>query len=406
MLHSTNFLKSVSRVQKKIKSSSEPWLDTSSQAHQFWKQIWGQEITRKGEDEKVFFYQFSSNFNKQILKATEDLHTLFLNTTNQVINSDELLSKCSLPNWIWPKIRESWATSKSKTLAGRFDFGLGEDSIKLFEYNSDSAGTYLETASIQNAWARGVGLEIGRSASKDMEKKLVETAKEVFNTPVHLMIDEDDEEKYNALYIQEVLKKAEIQSFLVVGTKGITKRKGKFWDQEGNLVRNVWKTWNWESVINDFQRERMGEVSVSDVLLDDSIQVVEPLWKVVTSNKALLAFISEIHPYHPLLLRTSWELDISMSQKPFVKKPIVGRCGQNIEFFKNKSEKIAGLQGNYGDREVIFQEVFDVQRFDGFLPVLGSWIVGGEAAGFIVREDTKLITDHDSPCACCRVLDD
>ena len=49
--------------------------------------------------------------------------------------------------------------------------------------------------------------------------------------------------------------------------------------------------------------------------------------------------------------------------------------------------------GTYGQEGFIYQQLAPVPNFDGYYPILGSWIVGGEAAGMGIREATTLITD-------------
>ena len=139
-------------------------------------------------------------------------------------------------------------------------------------------------------------------------------------------------------------------------------------------------------------------------MLDPRVVVYEPIWKLITSNKALLPVLWELWPNHPYLLRAQWNLDGELRDKPHAKKPIVGRCGQNVEIVGSGGEKLEESQGNYASRDCIYQEIFEMEKFDGFNPVIGSWMVGMKPAGFGIREDTKLITDHESPYGCCRIV--
>ncbi len=85
----------------------------------------------------------------------------------------------------------------------------------------------------------------------------------------------------------------------------------------------------WETVFSDYlEVEKDGKLNAKingehprlcDILLNDHIQIIEPLWKVIPSNKA-------IFPNHPHLLRGEWLLTNDLKQGGYVKKPIVGRC--------------------------------------------------------------------------------
>lgn len=409
MIRPSHISHPLSRIKKSFTPTTSAWLNPESAAHSYWKSIWGGEVTRKG-DEIISFYTFSSSFNDKILKATKDLHHLMLEATDQVIKSDDLLTRCSIPQFLWSKLRKSWkGPANSKSFAGRFDFGVNKEELKLFEYNADSAGAYLETASIQNAWAEAVGANVGESASKDMQLELIDLARKRFLGFVHIMIDDDDEEMFNALYMKEIFEMAGGKAEILVGNKGIRKDGIGFCDLYGRKILKVWKMWNWETITQQFALEEMpkGEdVRVCDVLMSDEVEVYEPIWKMVTSNKGLLPLIYEMNKDNPLLLKTTWELSDEIKKAAFIKKPIVGRCGQNIEYWKNYNEKIESIEGKFDNKDFIFQQAFDIQAYDGFFPVLGSWIVGDKPVGYIIREDNKLITDHQSPCSCCRVIAD
>ena len=399
----------LSRIKKSFIPGTSPWLDPQSAAHSYWKSIWGGEVTRKG-DQTISFYTFSSSFNSKILKATKDLHHLMLEATDQVINSDELLTRCSIPQLIWNKLRKSWkGPQNSKSFAGRFDFGLNRDELKLFEYNADSAGAYLETASIQNAWADAVGANVGESAAKYMQIELINLARKRFSGLVHIMIDDDDEEMFNAIYMKENFEMAGLQAEILVGNIGIRKQDFGFCDLQGRRISKVWKMWNWETITQQFVLEEKPtgkDARVCDVLMSEEVEVYEPIWKMVTSNKGLLPLIYEMNKDNPLLLKTAWELNDEIKKAPYIKKPIVGRCGQNIEYWKNYNEKVESIEGKFNNRDFIYQQAFEIQAFDGFFPVLGSWIVGDTPVGYIIREDQKLITDHQSPCSCSLVIAD
>ena len=398
----------VRRVTQPVKQPLGEWLDLSKPGQKLWSDIWGTEPTRKGE-ENISYYTFENHFADKINFAAMELNNMCLRATDHVIASDELLARFGLPEWVWPKIRNSWKgmwASGWKTFSGRFDLAFNGRTVKMFEYNSDSAGTYLECGVIQVNWAKSVGCDVGRSAAEDLENMLVAQAKELFEGKfVHFMIDNDEEEIYSAMYMQEVFGKAGVESKLVIGLDLTKSSDGKFVDNEGRVIQTVWKMWNWETVISSYSAPRNGDsIKLSDVLLDDSIDVYEPIWKLVTSNKALLPVLWELYPSHPYLLRAEWNLSDDLNQKGYAKKPIVGRCGQNVQIFKEGGSKVEEMEGRYSNREHIYQQIFEIQEFDGFHPVMGAWIVGRRPAGFGIREDTKLITDHESPYGCCRII--
>jgi glutathionylspermidine synthase len=50
----------------------------------------------------------------------------------------------------------------------------------------------------------------------------------------------------------------------------------------------------------------------------------------------------------------------------------------------------------YGEEGFIYQELAELPNFDGNFALIGSWIIGQEAAGIGIRESNHLITDNGS----------
>jgi glutathionylspermidine amidase/synthetase len=96
--------------------------------------------------------QFTSD---KLIRATNELHRMFMHATNEVIQNDLLLAKFNIPVAIWPALRASWQDSKNRrTLSGRFDFGIKNENLKVYEYNADSASCLFECGVVQDAWVR------------------------------------------------------------------------------------------------------------------------------------------------------------------------------------------------------------------------------------------------------------
>ena len=53
----------------------------------------------------------------------------------------------------------------------------------------------------------------------------------------------------------------------------------------------------------------------------------------------------------------------------------------------------------YGAEGWVYQGYTELPSFEGNRVVLGSWIVGGEAAGMLVRESDNMVTDYFSRVA-------
>ncbi|HSZ87188.1 MAG TPA: glutathionylspermidine synthase family protein, partial [Puia sp.] len=120
---------------------------------------------------------------------------------------------------------------------------------------------------------------------------------------------------------------------------------------------------------------------------------IEPAWKMILSNKAILPILWELYPHHPNLLPAYFEEN---NMEEFVKKPILSREGANISIISN-GRTIESTEGEYGKEGFIYQEYFPLPVFNGNnYPLIGSWIIGQEPAGIGIRESNQLITDNIS----------
>ena len=400
-------IKTFERISSQLSKTQKNLFEWSTPAEEYFGKVRGQQLTKSNE-RTVSYYLFEKHFADKIKLATYELNHMCLVCTDLVLKNDSLLEQFGLPKWSWNKIRESWAmwqTSKL-TVSGRFDIAAKGRTLKMIEFNADSAGTIFEAAVIQNKWAKACGVDIGTSAGEDIEEMLLRQLVNVYDNFVHIMIDTDPEEIMSALYIQQLLTKLGLGSKIIVG-KDFYKENEKFYDDKGTEIKLIWKTWNWETLIDDFGKNiQNNEKKLSEIFFSPNITVIEPLWKVVTSNKALMNVLWDQFPKHPYLLRSEWELGEFFKNKPYVKKPIVGRCGENIEIVNENGAKIEAKNGQFSNRDFIYQEVFDIQQHNGFYPIIGSWVIGMHSAGFGIREDSKRITEYNSDYKSCRISDD
>ena len=139
-----------------------------------------------------------------------------------------------------------------------------------------------------------------------------------------------------------------------------------------------------------FDEDEFGRYAVESL---PSTLWIEPLWKMLLSNKALLAVLWEMHPGHPNLLPAF--LDQPGILTEYVRKPKLGREGANIQIVQD-GEVVQETDGIYADSPRIYQELSPLPNFNGRYPVLGSWMVNGYACGLGIREDAQPITQNTS----------
>jgi len=157
----------------------------------------------------------------------------------------------------------------------------------------------------------------------------------------------------------------------------------RFVDLEERALAALFKLYPWEWMA----RETFG-----GYLLKNTMKVIEPPWKMLLSNKAILPILWEMFPGHPNLLAASFEPGRFATD--YVKKPLYSREGANVSI--RAGGEIVEAPGEYGAEGFIWQAYHALPQFDGNHTVIGSWIVGEEPAGIGIREDSSPITRNSS----------
>ena len=157
----------------------------------------------------------------------------------------------------------------------------------------------------------------------------------------------------------------------------------RFVDLDEEPVETLFKLYPWEWLV----REEFGQH-----LLARPAQLIEPAWKMLLSNKALLVVLWELNYAHPNLLPAYF--DESRFAGEYAKKPLLAREGSNVTL-RRRSATIE-QPGEYGEEGFVYQGLAPLPQFEGRHAVIGSWIVGEEPAGIGIREDDSPITRNSS----------
>ncbi|MCX5046163.1 glutathionylspermidine synthase family protein [Aldersonia sp. NBC_00410] len=337
-------------------------------------------------DESVH-YEFEMDEILALEADVELLHSMCLKAVEQVILL-ERYADFGLPEWSWPHIAESWRRSDPHVY-GRFDLRYdGRRPAKLLEYNADTPTTVLEAAILQWHWLTDLYPEDDQWNS--LHEKLVERWGAVKGTlpgsELHFTwssADASGEDNVTTAYLQETAAEAGFDTVaLAIEEVGFDTELGRFVDLAEAPIEAIFKLYPWEWVLDDDFGKRVVESLPSTMW-------IEPLWKTLLSNKAILAVLWEMYPGHPNLLPAF--LDDPGMLTEYVRKPKLGREGANMTVVGGGFETATG--GIYGEEGYVYQLLDPLPEFDGMRPALGAWIVGDESAGLGIRETAGLITD-------------
>ena len=329
-------------------------------------------------------YVFTPPEIDAIEKATYALNELCLEAVEHIVNQNRW-ERFQIPRGFVEYLRKSWSEDEI-TIVGRFDLLYdGVQPPKLLEFNADTPTALVEAAVAQWFWLQDIAPDADQFNS--LHERLIEAwqrVKHEIGGPVTFTSVEGHVEDFMTVtYLRDVAQQAGLTTqYLPMTAIGWNAGRKIFVDLRERALGCIFKLYPWEWMM----REKFGTnipVAVTRWL--------EPAWKVLLSDKAILPLLWEMNPGHPNLLRAAW----SALPGHCVRKPTQGREGANIAILNDGQPQLT-TPGNYGTGPAIYQQFFETPKFDGRTIVLGSWLVNGYACGLGIREDEGLITSNTS----------
>ena len=330
------------------------------------------------------WYEFSLAEIEEVEAATNTLHEMCLQAVQKVLDDDRL-DDFGIPAAFQDWVRASWDNDEP-TLFGRFDLAYdGRTPPKLLEYNADTPTALFEAAVVQWHWLQAVHPEFDQFNS--LHEQLIDAWKYLRKHGLKRLsfsATADHEEDFgNVTYLRDTASQGGIiTDYLDVSEIGFDSRRRTFVGANDTPIDNMFKLYPWEWMIG----EEFGKH-----LLTAETRWLEPPWKMLLSNKALLVLLWEMFPGHENLLAADWE----PLNGDYVRKPILSREGSNIQLVR-RGEVELETEGPYEDETVIYQAFHPLANMGRGYAVLGSWIIGDTACGLGMREDENPITHNTS----------
>jgi glutathionylspermidine amidase/synthetase len=401
-----------------------PWLNVANKDEAAYVEFMEGYLLNSDPANQRRYYRISETALAELRRATNELHALFMHATNYVLSDDVRLEPFNIPRALWSKIHQSWDNRRNQLISGRFDFSLSERGLKVYEYNCDSASCHMEAGKVQGKWAQHVGCTDGIDAGEKLHELLVAAWRHSdVNDVLHIMQDRDREESYHALFMQSAMTRAGIRSKIIHGVNGLRwEPDGGIADGDGVRVNWVWKTWAWETALDQLRAEfedrevemrQYGQGRLPqhpprlvDVLLRPEVMVYEPLWTLIPSNKAILPVLWEMFPEYPYLLNTAYELNEALARTGYVVKPIVGRGGANISIVDRHEVVRAETGGRFEDRDQVYQQLYPLPHVGRYNVQISTFTAAGRHAGACIRVDESAIINMESENLALRVVRD
>jgi glutathionylspermidine synthase len=337
------------------------------------------------------YWEFTSAEVDRLEAATNEIQRLALDAGEHILANNRF-AEMKIPAAAVERIRETWKT-EPPALYGRLDLAFDGRTIKLLEYNADTPTALVEASVAQWYWLKDVFPKADQFNS--LHEKLVAKWKDLkpyLAKTVYFGHDGSEEDAMTVGYLRDTAEQAGLRTISIrMKDIGWQEKRARFVDLELKPMESIFKLYPWEWLFNDR--------FAPDVLATmDRVCWIEPIWKMLWSNKALLAILWELNPGHELLLPAY--LDGPRGMKEYVRKPIFGREGSGVVVFGRgpgsapfsaKADSFAAQKS-----DVVYQQLASLATADGKTAVLGSWLIDGEPAGIGIRESVGLVTTNVS----------
>lgn len=336
-----------------------------------------------------YYYEINSRQADLIYKASNELWTMCLDAVEYIIKQKQY-QHFQIPSFMIPHIEQSWENDEP-SIYGRFDFAYDPETnaLKMLEFNADTPTSLFETGIVQWHWKQHYFPHI-TDQFNSIHEQLISSWKAIKphlkGNILHFSCAKETlEDLTNVEYLRDTAVQAGIETKLIyiddIGWNG-----SNFLDLEGEAITAIFKLYPWEWMVG----EEFARNIVQDV---QQAQWIEPSWKMLLSNKAILPILWELFPNHPYLLASYFQKPAYLEH--FVKKPLLSREGANIEMYYDR-EMIYATEGEYGAEGYIYQELASLHRAETGFMIIGSWIIGQESCGISFRESDMPITTDKS----------
>ena len=350
-------------------------------------------IDNKPYWDETAYYEFSlQQIEKDLEAPTEEIHAMAIELIEEIINNEQKLRQLGIPENFWNYIANTWHKN-APHLYGRMDFVYdGNSPAKLLELNYDTPTSLFETGFFQWIWLEEQRQRGLLPDSADQFNSLQDKLEHAFRAlplpePFYFSsVAENSEDKGTVAYLMDLAHQAGMDT-QYIAIEDIGAADGQFVDLAGYPIAGLFKLYPWEFLMHE---------EFSAVIKTSNTLWLEPCWKLLLSNKGILPLLWEKYPNHPNLLPSFFETPSTEPLKNgWVRKPLFSREGANIELITASGERLL-VPGPYDDAKYIRQAFQPLPRFENNYTLIGSWVVGDEAAGIGIREDDSLITKNSS----------
>ena len=281
-----------------------------------------------------------------------------------------------IPEAAIPAIEWAWE-NEPPALYGRFDFSwagtASEEYPKLLEYNADTPTSLLEASVVQWNWLKEMPDDLvssNRDQFNSIHEKLIAKWKDIdsyLSKPVYFAALDVPEDQLTTVYLRDTAQQAGVDTLqMFMAEIGWNDEQQMFLDPNEDPMESIFKLYPWESMLAE-------EFGVHALDTYENVRWIEPIWKMLLSNKGILPILWELYPGHKNLLEAYFDSPGEMNS--YVRKPLLSREGENISLVQPLSDPIV-TGGPYAAGRTVCQAlapdaIFTTPNETPRYPVLG-----------------------------------
>ena len=342
-------------------------------------------------------YQFTAAEIDTLEAAGNTLQEMCLAAAQHIID-EKRYAELDIPEFAVEAIEWAW-NNEPPALYGRFDIswaGAQSGSApKLLEYNADTPTSLLEAAVIQWNWLKAMPAGLVSSHPdqfNSIHEKLIAKWKDIdpyLSKPIYFAALDNAEDQLTVTYLRDTAQQAGLDTLqLFLQEIGWNDAQQQFLDPDEHPMFSIFKLYPWEAMLQE-------EFAPHALDTYTAVRWIEPIWKMLLSNKGILPILWQLYPNHELLLESHFAPDsnnIPATLKSYVRKPLMSREGANITMVRDNAT-VVSIEGPYSGPQIV-QALAPDAIFDHRHTVLGLWMIDQDCCGMGVRESFSPITGN------------
>jgi glutathionylspermidine synthase len=340
-------------------------------------------------------YQFTAAEINTLEAAGNTLQEMCLAAAQHIID-EKRYTELDIPAPAVEAIEWAW-NNEPPALYGRFDVSWGGaqsgQAPKLLEYNADTPTSLLEAAVVQWHWLKDMPASLVSykpDQFNSIHEKLIAKWRDIdpyLSKPIYFAAlnnpgnpGNSAEDQLTVTYLRDTAQQAHLDTRqLAMQDIGWNDAQQSFMDLDDHPIFSIFKLYPWEAMLQE-------EFAPHAIDTYQAVRWIEPIWKMLLSNKGILPILWQLYPNHELLLESHFDSPGGM--RNYVSKPLMSREGANITFVRDNAI-IATTPGPCNGKQVYQalapEAIFPDKNGKPRHPILGLWMIDQDTCGLGIR---------------------